>query len=79
MKPVYFDETEAINRMNRRNKSRVTWTLKIYGEGLTVRWQYIDGRSAKNWDGSSAPNPGCKCLERMVWREGSVPRYGNYW
>jgi hypothetical protein len=70
-----FDPGQAIARMKRRNKRDVTWTL----QDVTVRWRYIDGAHARNWDGSPAPNPGCTALERVVHREGSLPRYTNYW
>lgn len=75
MTQAAFNQGEAIARMKRRNKNSVTWTLC----GVTVRWRYIDGRNARNWDGSPAPNPGCTALERMVWRQGETARYSNWW
>ena len=75
MSQIAFNQDEAIARMKRRNKQSVTWTFPC----VTIRWRYIDGRSARNWDGSPDPNPGCTALERMVWREDSAPRYSNYW
>lgn len=75
MSQIAFEKDEAINRMTRRNKTEVAWTFP----DVTVRWRYIDGRSARNWDGSPAPNPGCAALEKIVWREGSASRFTNYW
>jgi hypothetical protein len=75
MSQIAFEKEEAVARMRRRNKTEITWTFP----DVTVRWRYIDGRYARNWDGSLAPNPNCIALEKMVWREGSAPRYSNYW
>jgi hypothetical protein len=66
---------EAIRRMKRRNTKEVTWTLSE----VTIRWRYIDGKNARNWDGSRAPNPNTTALELMVWRKDQHPRFTNYW
>ena len=56
----YMDFEEAVKRMDRRNKKEITWTLS----DRIIRYRYIDGLNARNWDGSLAPNPGTTALEK---------------
>lgn len=69
---------EAIKRMSRRSSKSVSWTLK----GMTVEWRYIPATAARNWDGSSAgseEDPNRIILQQKVWRDGSNPRFTNWW
>lgn len=66
---------EALIRMARRNRHYVRWSLK----DTTIECRWIDGKDARNWDGSPAPNPGEVALQIMTRRKFSPPRYTNYW
>ena len=73
-----LDKDEATRRMQARQKKSICWTLK----DMTVEWRFIPATQAKNWDGSPAGqgnNPHQEILSRMVWREGSQPRFTNWW
>lgn len=77
-----FNMQEAVSRMNRRNNKAVRWTLP----NVTVEWKYIKVAEARNWDGSNPgtaveqkPDPCREVLQQMTWREGSDPRWSNWW
>ena len=69
---------EAASRMARRGVKQVAWTLP----GCKIEWSYISADKARNWDGSpagSGNDPNRQILQLMVWREGGLPRYTNWW
>lgn len=72
---IALDRDEAISRMQRRQKDYVCWTL---GD-TRIEWSYIDGKDARNYYGTLAPNPGKVALQRKVWKKFESPRYTNYW
>ena len=78
MENIALNKEVAVKRMSKRKTNSISWTLAL----LTVRWEYISAISARNWEGAGAldgQDPSKTILQLIVWRDGSHPRYTNFW